>query len=201
MPWKAARAVPAFHGHGFRGIFPRAVLQGHRRAFEFAFSIMAGWATLAVYYSLPPLSDLSSRSLFAVGSLAVLASGYAPSRGARLVFLATFTIVQVWWLLIHRRTQGTPKGSRRGYLLPGPRSGKGDHHGIRNVDYRTGTDYTVRHYDRTFPTWQRMKSVDLFVVYWGSPLIAHTMLSLVLPGGRLRLFLHRDAQVIENTLP
>ncbi|NLT23561.1 MAG: DUF4105 domain-containing protein [Syntrophorhabdus sp.] len=167
----------------FRGIFPGRFFRGIGNAFRrFAFLVMAGWATLAVYYSdLPPSFRPVIAGLFAVGSLAVLTVGYR-LRGARLVFLATFTIVQVWWLLI-------PPSNTRNWqpdvvLLPWAAI-DGERvtiHGIRNVDYRTETDYTVRHYDRTFDL-ARMKSVDLFVVYWGSPLIAHTMLSFGFAGG------------------
>jgi len=166
----------------FRGIFPGRFFRGIGNAFRrFAFLVMAGWATLAVYYSdLPPSFRPVIAGLFAVGSLAVLTVGYR-LRGARLVFLATFTIVQVWWLLI-------PPSNTRNWqpdvvLLPWAAI-DGERvtiHGIRNVDYRTETDYTVRHYDRTFDL-ARMKSVDLFVVYWGSPLIAHTMLSFGFAG-------------------
>jgi hypothetical protein len=49
-------------------------------------------------------------------------------------------------------------------------------HNIRNVDYRSETDYDVRHYDKTFDL-DKLRSVDLLFVYWGSPVIAHTILS------------------------
>src|SRR5436190_4208123 len=49
-------------------------------------------------------------------------------------------------------------------------------HNLRNCDYRTETDYDVRHYDRTF-NLDQLRTLDLYMVYWGSPLIAHTMMS------------------------
>jgi len=55
-------------------------------------------------------------------------------------------------------------------------------HNIRNCDYRTETDYEVRHYDKTFDLTQ-LRSVDLYLVYWGSPNIAHTMVSFGFEGG------------------
>ncbi|MHB8057534.1 MAG: Lnb N-terminal periplasmic domain-containing protein [Desulfuromonadaceae bacterium] len=54
-------------------------------------------------------------------------------------------------------------------------------HNIRNCDYRSETDYTVHHYDKTFDL-AKLKSLDLSLVYWGSPLIAHTMLSFGFEG-------------------
>jgi len=49
-------------------------------------------------------------------------------------------------------------------------------HNIRNCDYRTETYYTCSYYDRTFDL-AKLQTIDLFLVYWGSPNIAHTMLS------------------------
>src|SRR5262245_41584103 len=55
-------------------------------------------------------------------------------------------------------------------------------HNIRNCEYRTETDFDVRHYDRTFDL-DRIRTVDLYLIYWGSPHIAHTMVSFGFEGG------------------
>jgi hypothetical protein len=47
---------------------------------------------------------------------------------------------------------------------------------IRNCDYLTATDFDVRHYDRTFDL-DRLQTVDLYLVHWGSPHMAHTIVS------------------------
>ena len=49
-------------------------------------------------------------------------------------------------------------------------------HNIRNCAYRTETDFTCRYDERTYDL-AKLTDIDLFLVYWGSPLIAHTMLS------------------------
>jgi hypothetical protein len=49
-------------------------------------------------------------------------------------------------------------------------------HNVRNAEYRTEADYTVRLEDRTLDL-SKLRSLDLFLIYWGSPLIAHTILS------------------------
>ena len=49
-------------------------------------------------------------------------------------------------------------------------------HNVRNAEYRTETDYTVRLEDRALDLSQ-LRSLDLFLVHWGSPLIAHTIMS------------------------
>ena len=49
-------------------------------------------------------------------------------------------------------------------------------HNIRSCDYRSETDFTCRYYDRTVALAD-LQTIDLFMVYWGSPNIAHTMMS------------------------
>ncbi|MFM7807782.1 MAG: DUF4105 domain-containing protein, partial [Planctomycetota bacterium] len=56
-------------------------------------------------------------------------------------------------------------------------------HNIRCCDYRSESDFTVRHHDDTFDL-SKLTGVDLFHVYWGSPNIAHTMLSFGFQDGR-----------------
>jgi len=143
--------------------------------------IMTGWGTLAVYYSnLSYAGRLGGSVLFALGSVAVLLY-VRPWRRAVAVFLACFAIVVVWWLAI-------PPSNDRDWqpdvaVLPYATI-DGDRvtiHNIRNIDYRSETDYTVRHYDRTFDL-ATLNRADGYLVYWGSPLIAHTMLSFGFDG-------------------
>ena len=49
-------------------------------------------------------------------------------------------------------------------------------HGVRNCDYRTETDYTCRWESRTY-NLADLQTVDLFVITWGAPGIAHTIAS------------------------
>ncbi len=148
---------------------------------------MAGWATLAILYSnLPGFLRPWAASIFGIGSLVALVGMYR-YRQARRGFLAAFAVVLVWWMLI------PPSNSRNWQpdvaLLPWAEI-KGDRvtsHNIRNCDYRSETDYTVRHYDKTFDL-AKLKSVDLALVYWGSPYIAHTMFSYGFEGDGIVCF-------------
>ena len=91
-------------------------------------------------------------------------------------FIVIFTIVLISWLNI-------PPSNDRDWqpdvaILPYAtfNGNTVTIHNIRNCDYRTETDYTVRHYDKTFDL-AKLNSADLFLVHWGSPYIAHTMIS------------------------
>jgi hypothetical protein len=137
---------------------------------------MVVWGTLAIYYSnLISWLRISLAVLFACGSLTLLL-GQPPLRYRVFIFLAAFVLLVVWWLTI------SPSNDRDWQpdvaVLPWAEI-DGDRvtiHNIRNCNYRTEIDYDVRHYDKTYDL-SRLNTVDLFLVYWGSPMIAHTMLS------------------------
>jgi hypothetical protein len=100
-----------------------------------------------------------------------------------VIFSGIFAVVLIWWLNI-------PPSNDRNWqpdvaVLPHA-TFKGDNitiHNIRNCDYRTETDYTVSRYDRTVDL-TKLNSADLFLVYWGSPYIAHTILSFGFGDGK-----------------
>jgi hypothetical protein len=140
-------------------------------------TLTALWCIGAIYYSNLPANWLrtSAAIVFAVGTM-VLFIRVRPWRKACAIFLAAFAGVVIWFHL-------TPASNDRDWrpdiaILPYAEI-NGDIvtiHNIRNCDYQTETNYTVRHYDKTCDL-TKLRSVDLYVVHWGSPAIAHTMLS------------------------
>ena len=138
---------------------------------------MIGWGTLAIIYSNLPWAwlRLALAALFGLGTLAAFAL-----RRNRKQTLAGFTVVfaglVAWFFLI-------PPSNERPWRLDVSRLAtatiQGDRvtvHNIRNLEYRTETDFTPRYYDKTFDLRQ-LDSLDLIAVYWGSPAIAHVMVS------------------------
>jgi hypothetical protein len=142
---------------------------------------MTGWASLAIYYSnLPEAYRLLAAIAYCLVSFLVFLV-IRPRRRAVMVFIVIFAVVIIWWLTI-------PPSNARDWqpdvaVLPYATFNGNEVtiHNIRNSDYRTETDYTVRHYDKTFDL-AKLKSVDLSLVYWGSPYIAHTMMSFGFEG-------------------
>jgi hypothetical protein len=154
---------------------------------RFCLLAMAGWAALAILLSnLPGFLRPWIAGSFAIVSLFALVGRYS-NRRTRLGFLAACAAVLVWWLLM------PPSNSRNWQpdvaVLPWAdiQGNRVTIHNIRNCDYRSETDYTVRHYDRTFDL-DKLKSIDLSLVYWGSPSIAHTMLSFGFEGDGIVCF-------------
>jgi hypothetical protein len=152
--------------------------------------ILACLGTLAIYFSNLPaaLLPVASGGFALVAVVLILAGFRKGKRGAWGAFLVLFALVfAAWWLLI-------PPSNERNWqpdvaVLPWAAIGENQVtvHNIRNIDYRTENDYTVQHYDRSFDL-RALQSVDLFLVYWGSPRIAHTMLSFGFEDGSFLCF-------------
>lgn len=60
-------------------------------------------------------------------------------------------------------------------------------HNIRNFEYRTATDFTPSWYDRTFDL-DKLQSVDMMLVTWGSKAIAHMIMSFGFEGDQYVAF-------------
>lgn len=60
-------------------------------------------------------------------------------------------------------------------------------HNVRNCDYRTETDYTCRWETRVYDL-SSLKGIDLFMTWWGSPWIAHPILSFDFGNGQYVAF-------------
>lgn len=134
----------------------------------------AAWATLALAFSpLPGAPWLAW--LFPLCSLAVMIPIRPWSRAVG-AYAVLFLVVLAAWLAMPPANdrEWQPDVAVLPYgVIDGDRI---TIHNIRNIDYRTETDYTVRHYDRTFDLSQ-LRSIDLFLSDWGLKTIVHTILS------------------------
>jgi hypothetical protein len=97
--------------------------------------------------------------------------------------LGCFLVVLLWWLSLRPSNEGNWQAdvSRLAY---------GQVHGnqvtiynTRSCDYRAEFDYTCQWPTREVDLSQ-IRGIDLFLDYWGSPWIAHTILSFDLGNGR-----------------
>jgi len=136
-----------------------------------------GWAALAIYYSNLPgvgLRGLCS-AIFVIIALSIPFRTKSFRESVRR-YAICFLLVLLWWCLI-------PPSNDRDWqadvaVLPYAEiSGETmTIHNIRNFDYTSPTDYTPAYYDKTVRLDQ-LQTADLFLVYWGSDLIAHTIMS------------------------
>jgi hypothetical protein len=133
------------------------------------------WAAAALYIDVRiSWLHVPLASAYIVGVLGVLVFVRRPWKW--IVTAAGFMVVIAWWFTLQ------PSNNRDwlpdSMVLPFAEI-KGNQiniHNIRNCDYRTETDYDVHYYDKVFDLDQ-LRAVDLYLVTWGSPDIAHTMVS------------------------
>jgi hypothetical protein len=139
------------------------------------------WAVAALYFDVRiPWLRAPLAVIYGLGIVAAWIFIRRPWK--LLVTAAGFALVLAWWLTLQ------PSNDRDWLpdmaVLPYADI-NGDQvviHNIRNCDYRTETDFDVHHYDRTFQLDQ-LRSMDLYLVTWGSPHIAHTMVSFGFTNG------------------
>ena len=119
------------------------------------------------------------RTPLALGYLAGVVLVYVrlrPRARAHATTVAGFLFVLAWWRSLEPSNDRDWQPDVAVLPRADPDGERVTIHGIRNCLYRSETDYDVRHYDKTFDL-AKLATVDLFLVYWGSPSIAHTMVS------------------------
>jgi hypothetical protein len=147
------------------------------------FVALIGWGAAALWFDGPasrPLAGLAAAAFVVLALTALLWT--RPRWYGVLALAALFAILLVWWLSIaprndrnwYRDVRVTPTAELRGDLLA--------IHGVRNFTYRTKTDWDERWEDRTYDL-SKLRGLDLFMAYWGSPMIAHTIMSWEFEGG------------------
>ncbi len=142
----------------------------------FVAGVVTLWAAAALYFDLPPAS---LRTLAAIAYL-VLVLGllvFFKARWQGIAFsLAAFAVILVWWLSLkpsnHRDWQPDVAETAWAEI-------NGNQvviHNLRNCDYRAEFDYTP-HWETRTVDLANLRGMDIFITYWGSPWIAHPIVS------------------------
>ena len=130
------------------------------------------WAFGALYYDGPSKWFAAAQG---IGMLAVFI--FVRSCWRKLgVFGIWFTVVLGWWLTLKPSADG--KWQADVAQLPWAEI-VGDEitiHKVRNFDYRTETDFTPR-WETRIVRLSQLTGIDLFINYWGSPWMAHPIVS------------------------
>jgi hypothetical protein len=143
---------------------------------------MTAWSSLAIYYS--NLFNESVRAGIAIGIAVCTGAAFLFLKRrfwALIGFLVVFCLIVAWWLNIK------PSNDRNWQpdVAVIPYATIQDNlvtiHNIRNLNYRTETDFDVNYYDKTFDL-KNLDSVDMVAVYWMGDAIAHIMMSFGFQG-------------------
>jgi len=142
------------------------------------------WGALALHFAGPgrgELADVLATAWLVVG-LAILLL-VRPFGRCVVAFAAAVAVLFLWW--------GTVRPSNDRQWLPEvarlPRAeldaDRLTIQNVRNFDYRSETDFTERWETRTYDLSQ-LDHVELFMSYWASPKIAHTIMSWAFRDGQ-----------------
>ena len=146
---------------------------------------ISAWSALALWFRLPAPEALRGAAaiVFAILGLATIAALFTRrSLIGLIVFAAAFGGLLVWWSTIKPPLDGDwapdvarqTTGSIEGDILT-----LSD---VRDFDWRTDTDFTEKWSKRSYDL-SKLKTLDLFLAYWGGPEMAHVIMSFGFEGG------------------
>ena len=144
---------------------------------------LIAWGCAAIWIDGPVSRPLAGglAGAFAIASLGALA-WLRPRRRALVAFGVLFAVVAGWWLSIRPSNERDwepsvarlPRATFQGDLVR--------IENVRNFDYRSEQDFDeiweTRSYDLS-----KLEGADIFLSYWGSPWIAHTIMSWAFEDG------------------
>ncbi len=139
------------------------------------------WAAAALYFDVRvSWLRLPLAAIYGLGMLVVWVRVRRPWKA--LITAAGFVLVLGWWFSLKPSNDRDWQPDVAVLPYADITGNQATIHNIRNCDYRTETDFDVQHYDKTF-NLDALRTVDLYLVTWGSPDIAHTMVSFGFTNG------------------
>jgi len=139
-------------------------------------SIFSLWAIAALYFDVRRgWLRLPATFVFVVAFLAILFFVKGP--WLRLIACSLCSIfVLLWWLSLQPSNERPWQNDVSQLAWAEVHGDQVVIHNVRSCDYRTEFDYSCRWETRAFDLSQ-LRGLDAYIVNWGSPWIAHTMLS------------------------
>jgi hypothetical protein len=137
---------------------------------------LTAWATAALYVDLP-LADARLPAAVVYVAAIVAALAIVPGwRGKAVACVVGFLAVLAWWLTIQPSNDRNWQPDVAETPWAEIQGDKVTIHNVRNVEYRAEFDYTPRWETRGYDL-SDIRGADLFITYWGSPWIAHPIVS------------------------
>ena len=141
-------------------------------------ALLITWATLAIYFSNLPWAALRLGLAAAFAAFAIWALWLSRQRRMSVAFIVLFLGVVVWWISIppsHDRNWRPEVAVMPRAIIDGDRVRIS---GVRNFDYRSRNDFTVRYEEREV-SLSHLTALDFYVSYWSEGLVGHTFLSFI----------------------
>jgi hypothetical protein len=134
------------------------------------------WAAAALFFDAPhPALQKLAACLYLLGvmpALFFLRHGYA----GFFVAFAGFAIVAVWWFSLRPSNNGQWRPDAAETFYADIAGDEITIHNLRHCDYRALDDYTCHWETRSYDL-AKLRAVDAFITWWGSPWLAHPIVS------------------------
>jgi hypothetical protein len=140
--------------------------------------VLIAWTSLAIYYSNLPWAAPRLLLALAFAAFAIWVFWWSRRRHMLVVLATLFLGVFAWWLAIppsHDRPWRPEVAVMPRAIIDGDRVRIT---GVRNFDYRTPNDFTVRYEEREMRL-SHLTGLDFYVSYWAEGLVGHTFLSFI----------------------
>lgn len=134
------------------------------------------WASAALYFDLPFKGARAPAGALYLFLIAGLVGWIRPLWKAVGCGFACFSIVLGWWLSLQPANVRDWQPDVAETAWAEIDKDRVAIHNVRNSLYRSETDYTPRWETRAV-NLSSIRSADIFITYWGSPWIAHPILS------------------------
>jgi hypothetical protein len=140
--------------------------------------LLIAWATLAIYYSNLPWSGARLGLAIAFAAFAIWGVWFSRRPRMRAAVAVLFLGVVAWWIAIppsHDRNWRPEVAVMPRAIIDGDRVRLT---GVRNFDYRSRNDFTVRHEEREVQL-SHLVAIDFYVSYFMEGPVGHTFLSFI----------------------
>jgi hypothetical protein len=141
-------------------------------------ALLVAWAALAIYYSNLPWAELRLALAIAFAVFAIWAVFWRRNRRKTAAFAALYLGVVAWWISIspsHDRNWRQEVAVMPRAVIDGDRVRIS---GVRNFDYRSRNDFTVRYEEREV-LLSHLVALDFYVSYFMEGPVGHTFVSFI----------------------
>jgi len=136
--------------------------------------LCAIWAAGALYFDFPKAGAFAA-ILFVIALLAIVI--FVRGRLLKLgIIFGAGALVAAWWLTLKPSNDCRWQADVAQTAWAEINGDEVTVHNVRNCDYRTETDYTP-HWETRTVRLSQITGIDLAIDYWGSPWIAHPIVS------------------------
>ena len=154
--------------------------------FALSLVVSAVWANLAIAYQLPTTPGVRTGACLALNiiALAALVAVVLRRRWRPALFYAVAYAIFLAWSTSIGASNNKNWAADVAHGITGDVDGdRLSARNVRNFSWRTEADYAERWEQRTYDL-SKLRSLDLFLVYWMGPSIAHTIMSFGFDDGR-----------------